>query len=259
MLGITVLGSGSKGNALCLHSGDTGILIDAGFSGVELRRRLKAAAVPEAAVRAILVSHEHDDHIRGLGVLAKRWGVPVYTSRLTAEAMRDRKKFQEPATLFSAGAAFEVGEFRIEPFSIPHDAIDPVGFVIHWRDLKVGVATDLGHASSLVTHQLRRCDALVLESNHDIGLLQESARPWSLKQRILGRHGHLSNEACIRLLEDVLHEKTRHLVLAHASQDCNRYELVEDSVRRFLAGQGRHDLSFRVARQDRSLETFWLQ
>jgi phosphoribosyl 1,2-cyclic phosphodiesterase len=260
MFGITVLGSGSRGNAIFLHGRqDGGILIDAGFSGIEVRRRLAAVGISEEDVRAILISHEHDDHTRALGTLAKRWQVPIYTNRLTAQALRDRIKNLGPVTVFGAGTSFKVAEFEIEPFSIPHDAIDPVGFVVERQGLKVGVATDLGHASSLVSHLLQECDALVLESNHDIPLLQESARPWSLKQRVLSRHGHLSNEACMALFRQVVHSKTKHVILAHASQDCNRYELVESSVRQCLADLNRQDIGAHIARQDAPLPTIWLQ
>ena len=257
-VGITVLGSGSNGNAIVLHRQGEAILVDAGFSARELRRRLREAGIDETALRAVIVSHEHIDHIKGLRVCARQLGLPIYSNRGTAAAVRDREKDIGRLNIFTAGTPFDIGGFSVEPFSIPHDASDPMGFVIRVDGAKVGLATDLGHVSHLVSYQLRECDALIVESNHDMGMLQHSRRPWSLKQRIMGRHGHLSNRKSMELVRDVLHERTRHLILAHASRECNRYELVEQSARQCLMDLGRPDIVPLVARQDQSLPTVWL-
>ena len=257
-MGITVLGSGSRGNATVIHTDDDAILIDAGFSSRELRNRMVRCGIDEKKVRAILVTHEHSDHVRGLRVCAQQLGVPVYANRGTAEILRSRDDKLGSLTIFASGSPFGVGRFTIEPFTIPHDAYDPVAFVVKLGPIKLGIATDLGHVNSLVSHQLRGCDALVVESNHDIAMLRNSDRTWSLKQRILGRHGHLSNDDGLELLRKVLHGRTRHVIMAHASSECNEYGLVEGGARRCLAELGREDIELHVATQDEGARTVWV-
>lgn len=259
-LGLSVLGSGSAGNAMVIHGADGGLLIDAGFSATELRRRLEQAGIPEGWVRAILITHEHHDHVQGLRLCARAWSVPVYCTRLTGDQIRERghAESDQALHLFTPGAPFEFQGFRVEPFTIPHDAADPVGFTVHWGDRKIAVVTDLGHANGLVHLHLNACDGLVVESNHDVGMLMNSRRPMHLKHRIRGRHGHLSNLECMELLRHVLHARTRYVVLVHASRECNRYELVERCIAECLTGLGRADVATHVARQDVILPTLWV-
>jgi phosphoribosyl 1,2-cyclic phosphodiesterase len=258
-IGVTVLGSGSQGNAIVVHTAAAGVLVDAGFSRAELRRRLDTAQVAESILRAIVITHEHEDHIKGLRVTAKSLDLPVYCNRLTAESIRARGHAPDrPFCLFTAGAAFEVGGFRVEPFSIPHDAVDPSAFIFRLGDRKIAIVTDIGHASGLVQHHLRECDLLVLESNHEVTLLMNSARPMDVKHRILGKHGHLSNVDSMELLKRVAHPRTRHVILAHASQECNRYELVEQHACHCLKQLDRHDIRVLIARQDACLPTVWV-
>jgi len=258
-VGVTVLGSGSQGNAIVVHTATGGVLVDAGFSRVELRRRLAAAQVDETLLRAILITHEHEDHVKGLRVMANTLKLPVYCNRLTAESIRDKGHApDERFCLFTVGAAFEVGGFRIEPFSIPHDAVDPSAFIFRLGGKKIAIVTDIGHASGLVQHHLRECDLLVLESNHEVTLLMNSGRPMDLKHRILGKHGHLSNADSMALLKRVAHARTRHVILAHASQECNRYELVEQHASQCLKQLGRLDIRILVAQQDTCLPTVWV-
>ena len=259
MIGLTVLGSGSQGNALVLHNDKESVLIDAGFSFRELRRRLEAAEIAEDTIRAVVISHEHTDHVKGLDVLKRRWDLPIYCSRLTGETLRQRGNDLGELNIFSPGARFTIGDFQIDAFSIPHDAIDPVGFSVQSNGSKAAIATDLGHASKLVSHHLAESDILVLESNHDKALLQDSKRPWSVKQRIMSRHGHLSNDATMSLLNETLNPRTRHVLLAHASKDCNRYELIEDTMTGFLEDVGREDIELQVARQEEGLKTVWAE
>ncbi len=259
MIGLTVLGSGSQGNALVLHNNEESVLIDAGFSFRELRRRLKQADIEEEALRAVVVSHEHTDHVKGLDVLKRHWDLPIYCSRLTGETLRQRGSDLGELNIFTPGAGFNVGSFHVNAFTIPHDAIDPVGFAVQSKGMKVGIATDLGHASQLVSYHLSNSDILVLESNHDMELLQASKRPWSVKQRIMSRHGHLSNNASMSLLQETLHERTQHVLFAHASQDCNRYDLIEKSMTGFLEDLGRSDVGLKVARQEAGLDTVWAE
>ena len=255
-LGITILGSGSRGNALVIQAPDGAVLLDAGFSARELDDRLAQTGVEPTALRGVIVSHEHADHVRGLRVFAERYGLPVFANRGTATVLKKRDERLGRLCLFAAGNPFAVGPFTVHPFSIPHDASDPVAFVLQAHGRRIGVATDLGHVNHLVEHQLRGCDALVIESNHDLGMLGNSTRPWALKQRILGRHGHLSNEACVALLQRVVDARTRHVVMAHTSEECNRYELVAQMAIDCLASLGRTDIAAHIARQDEPLPTF---
>jgi len=257
-LGVTVLGSGSKGNAVLVHCGGDAILIDAGFSLKDTRRRMTEASLPEDMLRAIVVTHEHDDHVRGLRVCANHYDVPIYATRKCADVLRQRDDKIGQLALFAAGSSFSISRFVLEPFSIPHDANDPVGFVIRCGDRKIGIATDMGHVSAIVEYQLRACDTLVLESNHDMNLLAASTRPWSLKQRIMGRHGHLSNEASRDLLTHVVAENTRNVILAHMSEECNRLDLVERCAHDCLEHMQRPDIAMRVAYQDRPIPTAWV-
>lgn len=257
MLGVTVLGSGSKGNCLIVHGADGDLLVDAGFSLRETRRRMDEAGLDMARLRAIVISHEHSDHVKGLKAIAGKLQIPVYCNRGTGEVIKERGLKPAALSLFAAGSPFRVGDLLVEPFSIPHDAMDPMGFVVHGQQHKLGIVTDLGHASQMVKHHLRQCDAVILESNHDVTLLQQSRRPWALKQRIVGRHGHLSNDDSMALLADIVDRRTRHVILAHASQDCNRYDLVADCVAAHLRGLNRGDIQAHVATQEAILPTLW--
>lgn len=251
---VVVLGSGSGGNAMVVRQGEHAILVDAGFSGTELRRRFALAGLDPAQLTGILITHEHDDHIAGLRVFAKRHAdLPVYANALTAERLRQQGKGPERMTIFSNGTAFDVGPFTVEAFSVSHDAIDPVGFVLRCGERRVAIATDFGHAGMMVPLKLHGCDVIVLESNHEPELLRQSGRPPPLQQRILGRRGHLSNQAAGELVPRVLGPATRHLVMAHLSRDCNRPELVRQTVTRCLHEVRRPDVVLHIASQDEVL------
>jgi phosphoribosyl 1,2-cyclic phosphodiesterase len=177
----------------------------------------------------------------------------VYANALTAERLRQQGKGPERMTIFSNGTGFPLGPFVIEAFSVSHDAIDPVGFVLRCGARRVAIATDFGHAGMMVPLKLHDCDAIVLESNHEPELLRQSGRPPQLQQRILGRRGHLSNQAAGELVPRVLGPATRHLVMAHLSRDCNRPELVRQTVTTCLRDAGRTDIVLHIARQDEAL------
>ncbi len=254
--GVTLLGSGSRGNALVVHGERGSLLIDAGFSLKQTLTRMQECGIDIDTVGAILVSHEHGDHVRGVGVVSRRMRVPVFCNRAAAGAIRERGLDGRGAiNIFSAGGSFDFDEFRVTPFSVPHDARDTVGFSIDIGSFRIGVATDLGHATQPVLHHLRECDILVVESNHDPAMLRNSRRPWPVKQRINGRHGHLSNEDCMQLLQKVVAPRTRHVIMAHASEECNRYELVGDLAGQCLESMGRADVAVGIGRQDRPLPT----
>ena len=220
-----VLASGSKGNATYLESGDTRILIDAGMSGIELQRRLATIGIELSDIDAILVTHEHNDHIHGVGVLSRRSRIPVYANPATFAAASKTVQKLYSTREFGTGESFQLDNLEIHPFAISHDAQDPVGFRISDGRVSFGYCTDTGKVSQLIRHRLRACQALVLESNHDIEMLQNGAYPPYLKQRIRSSQGHLDNMEASSFLKDLLHEKLEHVVLAHLSEENNHPEI----------------------------------
>ncbi len=223
-LSVCVLASGSRGNATYISDGRTAILIDAGLSGVEIQRRMACKGLDSNNLDAILVSHEHADHIHGVGVLSRRFGLTVYINDGTRQASGKALGKLPEVVPFSCGHAFAIGSLDIHPFSISHDAEDPAGFTISGNGAKVGVATDLGIASGVVKTHLKACDILILEANHDPQMLIDGPYPWPLKQRIRGRSGHLSNDAAALLLESLQHDRLAHVILAHLSEENNTPE-----------------------------------
>ncbi len=220
-----VLGSGSKGNATYLESGETSILIDAGMSGIELQRRLSTIGVELSAIDAILVTHEHNDHVQSVGVLSRRANIPVCANSATFSAAS--KTINKPYSYneFETGASFHFRNLEIHPFSISHDTEDPVGFRISDGSVSFGYCTDTGKVSRLMLHRLACCQGLVLESNHDIEMLQNGTYPPYLKQRIRSGQGHLDNVEAATFLQELAHEKLQHVVLAHLSEENNHPEI----------------------------------
>lgn len=250
MEGFCPLASGSKGNCIYVGTKNTKILIDAGLSARAIVAKLAEINVDIADIDAIIVSHEHTDHITGLKVLAFKMGIPVFANNETAkgivETFHDCPKFK----IFSTGETFEFGDFQIHPFSIQHDTLDPVAFTIKLDSLKMGFCTDLGYVTSLVKAHLKNCDYLYLESNHQISMVHASARPMVYKQRVLSRTGHLSNDACGQLLTEVAHSGLKHVHLAHLSSECNTHETALQVVRGILEESG-INLDMCVAPQDK--------
>lgn len=238
MKGFCPLASGSKGNCIYLGAGKTKVLIDGGIGVKTLQSRLHEIDVDLAEIDAILITHEHTDHIQGLKTLAFKMGIPVLANHETAkgivEAFHDCPKFK----IFSTGETFEFGDLEIHPFSIQHDTLDPVAFTIKTGSLKLGFCTDLGFATTLVQSQLQGCDYLYLESNHEPAMVHASSRPMIYKQRVLSRSGHLSNEACGKLLTQVYHSKLKHVHLAHLSSECNHPEKALGVVGSLLQEKG---------------------
>jgi phosphoribosyl 1,2-cyclic phosphodiesterase len=223
---LTILGSGSSGNCAYLETGETRVIIDAGFSLRQIRQRLAAIGRVPENLSGILLTHEHADHIQGVAALSEKLGIPVYCNRPTREAVEDQLRTRLNCRMFNTGASFELGDLLIDTFIIPHDAQEPVGYLLHTPAGNIGIVTDLGHTTRLVLERIRSAQVLVLESNHDIKMLQDCPhRPWSLKQRILGRHGHLSNEAAAAAVEQIMSAKLRHLYLGHISRECNHPEI----------------------------------
>ncbi len=256
---VTVLGSGSAGNATLVEAGGQRLLIDAGFSGRDMERRLAAADIVPESISALLITHDHGDHTRGMGVVARRWGVPLYLTAATHTACERLLDGTEAVRLYPSSEAFTIGLLTVQPFLTVHDAVDPVAVTITETATaeKLGIATDLGRPTAAVRHALRECDLLILEANHDEVLLHQAPYPSSVRARIGSSHGHLSNRAAADLARDVAHPLLSVVVLAHLSEKANDPALAHDTVGRAL-----HRARFRgpvhVARQDEPLDPIHL-
>ncbi len=230
MIGFCPLASGSKGNCIYLGTANTRILIDAGISTKATKERLAQLDIDISTIDAILITHEHSDHIQGLKVLAFKMGIPVFANADTARSICSILQKTPQFKIFTTGESFTFGDLEIHPFSIQHDTEDPVAFTIKTHDLKLGFCTDLGFVTTLVRHHLQDCDYLYLESNHKPSMVHACPRPQSYKQRVLGRSGHLSNEACSELLQEIAHANLKHVHLAHLSEECNTPALAHETV-----------------------------
>jgi phosphoribosyl 1,2-cyclic phosphodiesterase len=293
MVRFTVIASGSKGNCAVVTGGQTRILVDAGLSCRELCRRMKLAKEDPATLDAVLITHEHQDHVNGLSVTARKLGIPVYftsgthrawarwmtprpqmtyrqwiehcreqaaarqaeheategepdpeeaSSENAAQAGREAAPEKDPTWLpavqfFQAGKRFQIGDIAISPFTVPHDAADPVGFVFEAEGVRMAIATDLGYMPPNVKAQLKRLDLLLLESNHDLEMLRDGPYPWSVKQRVLSRVGHLSNEAAAQFLEADYDGQATYVILGHLSESNNLPQLARVTAERALNGQ----------------------
>lgn len=241
------LGSGSRGNATLVEVAGRRLLVDAGLSARMLANRLRAAGVEPGSIDWILLSHEHQDHSRGAERFSRAHGTAVVASVATLEAMdRSPTHFAAWRPLPDDGRLV-LEDVVIDAFPVPHDAARPVGFVVSGDGVRVGFATDLGHATTLVVERLRGCHALLVEANHDSRMLQEGPYPWSLKQRVSGRLGHLSNGEAADLLERVVDGECRAVVLAHLSEKNNTPELARRAAGRALAAAGGSRVAMRVA------------
>jgi phosphoribosyl 1,2-cyclic phosphodiesterase len=299
MVRFTVLASGSKGNSTVVTGGHTSVLVDAGLSCRELFKRMTAAGEDPGALDAIIVTHEHQDHVNGLGVTARKLGIPVYFTEAThrawmrwltprrqmtyaqwleqcrqqaaarqaeaepvececddAESEAAEAAATEPAAAeetaqmkpekpdptwlpsvqyFQAGKSFRIGDIAVSPFTIPHDATDPVGFVFESEGVRMALATDLGYMPPNVKAQLKKLDLLMLESNHDLEMLRDGPYPWQVKQRVLSRVGHLSNDAAADFLESGYDGQATYVVLGHLSESNNLPELARVAAERALS------------------------
>jgi phosphoribosyl 1,2-cyclic phosphodiesterase len=233
---ICSLASGSKGNCLYLENGDTRVLIDAGLSLRETLLRMEERGIDPGGVHAVLVSHEHIDHLRSAGSFARKFRIPVIASHLVHRKV-EKQLNKARVISFESGCALTFRDIQIDPFPITHDACDPVGFVLESREGRCGSATDLGIATRLVADKLRGCRALNLESNHDVEMLMNGPYPWELKQRIKSRHGHLSNEDSLGLMFELAHAGLETMVMAHLSEVNNHPDHVVRTTEAFLADQ----------------------
>ncbi len=239
MFFVTSLGSGSAGNCALVETPQTRLLIDAGLSARQTVERLAACGVNPAEIDGILLTHEHGDHAGALEVWCKQWPTPIYCNRTTAESLQGGNARNKDWRYFPTGASFSIKDITIETFPVPHDAVDPVGFALHAGSETLGVLTDLGKATRLVVERMRQAQTLLIETNHDEKLLQnDTRRPWSVKQRIMSQHGHLSNGAAANVVAELLGGRLRRAVLGHLSRDCNSPELAIGAVRAQLDAAG---------------------
>jgi phosphoribosyl 1,2-cyclic phosphodiesterase len=237
-LRVCILGSGSKGNCTYIESAEARILIDAGLSAREIERRLRQIDRSPETLDGVLISHEHNDHIQGVGVLARRYKVPVYANPATWQRAQHIVGVVGDRREFGTGTSFMLKDLVVDPFSLPHDADDPVAFRLSWRRRTMAIVTDLGYPSQLVRERLRGCHLVVLEANHDDAMLKAGPYPWPLKQRIGGKSGHLSNLQSSQLLRDVLHDELEYVILAHLSEINNLPDLARLTAQEVLGSRG---------------------
>ncbi|HEX6940185.1 MAG TPA: MBL fold metallo-hydrolase, partial [Longimicrobiales bacterium] len=237
---ITVLGSGSGGNSTLVEADGTRVLVDAGFTGRDVERRLDAVGVEPDSLDGIVITHDHGDHTRGMGILARRFGLPLYLTPVTRRACAKLLNGKERIVEYASSTPFRIGALEVRPFLTVHDAADPVAVTLRHLDsgLKLGIATDLGRPTAAVRHALSGCDVLVLEANHDEAMLWNGPYPWSVKQRIASSHGHLSNRASAELARELHHPGLGAVVLAHLSDHCNDAVLARDVVGHALERMG---------------------
>ncbi|MGJ8652903.1 MAG: MBL fold metallo-hydrolase [Opitutaceae bacterium] len=247
-----ILGSSSNGNCGLLCTGNTKVLVDAGFSGKRIGEMLAAIGESLDQIDAVFLTHEHTDHAQGIRGLASRADLPVFANRDTADAVQSKLKKRPNWQIFQTGTTFQFQDIEVRSFSIPHDAYDPVGYTFHWGEegdmfsprQGLGWVTDLGYVPAHVRERIQTVETLVLEANYDEDLLErDEKRPWSTKQRIRGRHGHLSNDAAYELLLSLENSnKLQNVYIAHLSKDCNTVTCVEKRLAE-LNTEGRYTIN----------------
>ncbi|HET9531557.1 MAG TPA: MBL fold metallo-hydrolase [Blastocatellia bacterium] len=237
---VIILGSGSSGNAVYVESGDTNVLVDVGLSAKETARRMTEAGIDSARLTAIVVTHEHADHIKGVRVMSKTAAVPVFISDATRAECRFAAEGEGMrwGEAISSSEPFQIGSLDFHPFAIPHDGVDTFAFTVQSRGVKVAIVTDLGYVTRLVAERLRGSDLVVIESNHDRDMLKVGPYPWPLKQRIASNTGHLSNDETARWIREDFDGRAQYIVLAHLSRQCNHPELARLNALQALASHG---------------------
>lgn len=229
---IVPLASGSSGNSYLLRQGEHAMLVDAGLTCKQLLLRMEKTREEPGRIQGIVVSHAHSDHIKGVGVLSRKFNIPVYMNKGTWNAANGALGKISRVELFETGKTFGLGCFRIHPFSVPHDCAEPVAFRITCGSTRIGIATDLGVPTTLVTNLLTDLHAVILESNHDLDMLMDGPYPWDLKQRVKSRLGHLSNNQSAQLLQRIINDELRFVVLAHMSETNNSADLALKTARK---------------------------
>lgn len=252
------IASGSSGNCICVGNDRSHVMIDAGVSGKRIEEGMNTYDYTTSDMDGILITHEHSDHIMGLGVIARKYGLPIYATKGTVDAILTSSSVGKIDTdlfhVIEEGVEFAVGDLTIMPMSISHDAADPVAYLLTDGTHRIGVVTDLGVYNEEIIRQMQGLDAVLLEANHDINMLQVGSYPYPLKQRILGEKGHLSNEASGQLLGRILHDNMKHILLGHLSKENNYAQLAYETVRLEISlGDNPYrgnDFPIEVARRD---------
>ncbi len=256
------IASGSSGNCSYVGAENTHILVDAGISGKRVEAGLNQYEITTKDVNGILITHEHSDHISGLGVLARKCHIPIYATKETLAEIREMSSLgkieDELYQEIIPDQEFQIQDIRVRPFSISHDAANPVGYRFFHRNCSVAVATDMGKYDSYIVENLKGLDAILLEANHDIRMLETGDYPYSLKQRILGDYGHLSNESSGKLLHEVIHDGLKYVILGHLSKENDYEELAYETVKLEIAmGESAYtgnEFPIQIAKRDRALE-----
>jgi len=261
MLSFISLGSGSSGNSALVYTQKTFILVDAGISAKQLRIRLNDVGVDPERLDGILITHEHGDHTRGLEVFCRKSKVPIYCNAVTREALSSDISSAETWHIIECGDPFSVGDIMIEGFPVMHDAVDPMGFIFEKNDKKLGFVSDAGHVTEVMKSALSEIDTIFIESNYDETLLQnDERRPWSLKQRIASRHGHLSNKQAAELVASIAGgSMLQRVVLAHLSEDCNSPEIAKAEIILALSMKGISGVEVICAKRDQVSGPFMVE
>ncbi len=246
MIRLCVLGSGSSGNCIYIGGGTSALLLDAGFPAREILKRLQMANLDIGAIKGIVISHEHSDHVRGVGPLSRRLKIPVFANRRTYARIKNTIGDVGEVMGFETGSGFSLDCITVESFSIPHDSADPCSFIFRHEERKVAVTTDAGAVTRLMREKLKNMDYVVVEANHDPEMLKAGPYPWKVKQRIASRSGHLSNEAGVQLVSNISHEGLQGVTFAHLSKTNNNPDLL-----RLMAGAALGVTPFEVATQDK--------
>lgn len=256
---IAVLASGSQGNATLINSGTKSILFDAGISARKILTYFDELELHTSTLKAILITHEHSDHIRGIGPLARKLKVPVFCTEQTWNKAHHSIGNIEQVEFIEAGRDVTIENFLIKPFSIPHDAEDPLGFTIEQNGCKIGIATDVGYPTNLIRQRLQGCRLIQLEFNYNRELLIAGTYTWPMKQRIMSKRGHLSNEDACILLEDLLSDELEHIILAHMSENNNLPELAMMCVQDLLVRSGKEHITCTPGSQRKRTDWITLQ
>lgn len=253
---VCLLASGSAGNSIYIQNGSTNILIDAGLTGKQIEIRLSSIGVNPATLQGIVVSHEHSDHMKGVGVMARRYGMPVWMTQGTLDGSKKTFTGAERVRVIDNDENFAIGDLEFQPFPLPHDAADPVNFVVTDGSAKVAIATDMGVMTQLVYQRLKEVDFVAIEANYDHKMLMDGPYPWDLKKRISGRHGHLPNDGAAQTLCDLAEEGVQQAVLAHLSEKNNHPDVARNTCQEMFAQRGIRNFPMTVALQSRPSEIF---
>lgn len=249
--------SGSTGNSLFIESNNTKILVDAGESCKKIVQSLSNIDIPINSIDGIIVTHEHIDHVKGLGTISKKFNIPVYANIETWDAMPLQKDKIDITNIrtFNVKETFEIGDLKINPFSIPHDAANPCGFNIYYNNNKISIATDLGHMNSEILNNLENSSFILLESNYDSNILKCSPYPYHLKQRIAGPNGHLSNDMAGKTISHLINTGLKQVMLGHLSKENNFPELAYKTVVERLIENNYNESSIRLSVAQRFTQT----